>query len=34
MTLCLRGRCLPDGEERVLFLDGDRISFDPVPVPS
>ncbi len=30
MTLCLRGRCLPDGEERVLFLDGDRLSFDPV----
>jgi imidazolonepropionase-like amidohydrolase len=30
MTLCLRGRCLPDGDERVLFLDGDRITFEPV----
>jgi len=30
MTLCLRGRCLPDGDERFLFLDGDRITFEPV----
>ena len=30
MTLCVRGRCLPDGGERVLYLDGDRITLDPV----
>ena len=30
MTMCLRGRCLPDGIERVVFVDGDNITFEPV----
>lgn len=30
-VLHLRGRCLPDGEERDLYLDGDRLRLDPVP---
>ena len=31
MTLAVRGRVLPDGDERTLFIDGDRITFEPVP---
>ncbi len=31
VTYRLRGAVLPDGEERELFVDGDRISFDSVP---
>ena len=31
MALSLRGRVLPDDEERTIYLDGDRITFDPVP---
>jgi imidazolonepropionase-like amidohydrolase len=31
VTYRLRGVVLPDGEERELFVDGDRISFDSVP---
>jgi imidazolonepropionase-like amidohydrolase len=31
MTYRLRGVVLPDGEERELFVDGDRISFHSVP---
>ena len=31
MTLSVRGRCLPDGVERTVFIDGDRITFDSVP---
>ena len=30
MTMCLRGRCLPDGIERVVFVDGDNLTFEPV----
>jgi imidazolonepropionase-like amidohydrolase len=31
MALHLRGVLLPDDQERDLWLDGDRVSFDPVP---
>jgi len=30
MVLALRGRVLPDRVERMVFIDGDRITFDPV----
>ena len=30
-VLHLRGVVLPDGEERDLYVDGDRLTFDPVP---
>ena len=30
VSLSVRGRCLPDGVERTVFIDGDRITFDSV----